>query len=247
MGMSQTQSFHRRLGRTVHEAPPQQDLQPLPRPLRTGRHHVEHVLGLATEPRRPNLRRHGRSLPIRRHLQRLPPTQLPTQLRPDEHDGRHDDRTKTTTTGSTAEGRLGRKIKRPSPRRAVGVSRPVTSQRRKASPHAQPTLQAHSMCRGPCDALRGLKIATLSGQTETINQRGEPRRFPGHGMRSMPTTFSQRGAVSSLAPIARRARLPCGRHVVVCPKHAIGTRSISTIVFALRNVDFRINGTIVSR
>ena len=40
------------LGRAVHEAAPAEDLQPVPGSVRAGRHHVQHLLGLAAQPRR---------------------------------------------------------------------------------------------------------------------------------------------------------------------------------------------------
>ena len=39
------------VGRAVHEAASAEDLQPVPGSVRAGRHHVEHVLGLAAQPR----------------------------------------------------------------------------------------------------------------------------------------------------------------------------------------------------
>ena len=47
------------LGRALHQAAPAEDLQPVAGPVRAGRYHVQHVLGLAAQPRRADLWRDG--------------------------------------------------------------------------------------------------------------------------------------------------------------------------------------------
>ena len=46
------QGTMQRLGRAVHHAAAAEDLQPVPGPVRAGRHHLQHLLGLAAQPRR---------------------------------------------------------------------------------------------------------------------------------------------------------------------------------------------------
>jgi arylsulfatase A-like enzyme len=50
------------VGGAVHHAAPAENLQPVPRPVRAGGHHVQHVLGLAAQSRPEHVRHHGRGL-----------------------------------------------------------------------------------------------------------------------------------------------------------------------------------------
>ena len=69
-----------RVGRALHDASPAEDLQPDAGPVRTGRHHVQYLLGLAAQPRRAGLRRDGRRLPVRGDVQGVPATLVPAEL-----------------------------------------------------------------------------------------------------------------------------------------------------------------------
>ena len=81
------------VGRTLHDAAPAEDLQSVPGPVRAGRHHLQHLLGLAAQPRRTGLWRHGRRLRIRDDVQGISAALFPPSFNPanimEEHVGRH--------------------------------------------------------------------------------------------------------------------------------------------------------------
>ena len=55
-------------------------------PVRAGRHHVQHLLGLAAQPRRQRVRRDGRGLQVRGDVQGVPAALVPAELQPgDSH------------------------------------------------------------------------------------------------------------------------------------------------------------------
>ena len=58
-------------------------------PIRTGRHHIQHLLGLADQPRRKHVRRDGRRLQVRSDIQGLPAALGPAELQPSQDHGRH--------------------------------------------------------------------------------------------------------------------------------------------------------------
>jgi arylsulfatase A-like enzyme len=62
------------------DAAPAEDLQPVPGSVRTGRHHLQHVLGLEPQPRRKRVRDDGASLRVRRDLQGVSATFVPAEL-----------------------------------------------------------------------------------------------------------------------------------------------------------------------
>ena len=86
-----------RLGRALHQAAPAEDLQPVAGPVRAGRHHVQHLLGLAAQPRRTDLRRDGRRLPVRGDVQGVSAALVPAELRAGDDHGRARSTTSRTT------------------------------------------------------------------------------------------------------------------------------------------------------
>ena len=81
------------LGRAIHETAPAEDIQPAAGPVRAGRHHFQHVLGLAAQPRWPGLRRDGRRRRVRDDLQGFSAALVPAEFRAGHHPrgavGRH--------------------------------------------------------------------------------------------------------------------------------------------------------------
>ena len=79
-----------------------------PGPVRAGRHHVEHLLGLAAQPRRQRVRRDGRGLQVRGDVQGVPAALVPAELQPGEHPGgdarRHQDAGRSSRRASTLRG-----------------------------------------------------------------------------------------------------------------------------------------------
>ena len=76
-----------RVGRAVHDAAPAEDLQPVPGSVRAGRHHVQHLLGLAAEPCRQRVRGDGRGLQVRGDVQGVSAALVPAELQSGEHPG----------------------------------------------------------------------------------------------------------------------------------------------------------------
>ena len=77
------------LGGAVHHAAHAKDLQPDAGPIRACGHHIQHLLGLADQPRRKHVRRDGRCLQVRSDIQGLPAALCPTELQPSQYHGRH--------------------------------------------------------------------------------------------------------------------------------------------------------------
>ena len=76
------------VGGAVHQTAAGKDIQPVAGPVRAGRHHVQHLLGLAAQPRRSGLRRDGRGLRVRGDIQGFSATLVPAELRACKHPGR---------------------------------------------------------------------------------------------------------------------------------------------------------------
>ena len=70
------------LGRAVHRSAHPQDLQPAHRPLRAGRHHLEHLLRLAPRPRVSGDPGAGLRVPDAPNVRRVPATAKVRQLQP---------------------------------------------------------------------------------------------------------------------------------------------------------------------
>ena len=71
------------VGRAVHQAAAAEDLQPVPGPVRARRHHVQHLLGLAAEPRRAaSTARWTRSSSSSATFKEFPPRSFPPSFVP---------------------------------------------------------------------------------------------------------------------------------------------------------------------
>jgi hypothetical protein len=95
---------------------------------------VQYFLGLAARPRPNHVRRDGRCLPIRGHIQGLPTTLVPAELQPREHHGKHDGyhETEEGADGGVGPGSDSRRIE-PDDRQTAPGSRPkVTDETPKA-------------------------------------------------------------------------------------------------------------------
>ena len=66
-----------------------QALQPDAGPLRAGRHHLQHLLGLEPQPRAADVQGMEDVTNVRRDVQGVPAALRPAELQPGQHAGRH--------------------------------------------------------------------------------------------------------------------------------------------------------------